>query len=84
MSAINDLHQRTTAICDRIAEARRLAGVDAWCNGYGILSDPHRVRLDVAAAHAKLGEALAMLRDTRWPRDEDYDALEREHNAARE
>jgi hypothetical protein len=80
-TSINDLSKRTSEIVAAVSEAQKLAGVDLWCNGYGILADPSRVRLDLAAAHAKLGEALKLLRETQWPRDDDYDALERAHNA---
>jgi hypothetical protein len=78
--SINELSKRTDAIVGAAGEAQKLAGVDLWCNGYGILADPNRVRLDLAAAHAKLGEALKLLRETKWPHEDEYDALEREHN----
>jgi hypothetical protein len=79
---LNDLSRRTDDIVAAVSEAQKLTSVDLWCNGYGILADPTKVRLDLAAAHAKLGEALKMLRETQWPRDEEYDALEREHNSS--
>ena len=81
--SINQLHDTTSAICDAVADAQKLVGCDLWCNGYGILADPSQVRLKLAEAHAKLGDALKLLRETRWPRDDEYDALEREHNACR-
>lgn len=80
MSTLNQLNKRTDDILDAVAEAQRLIGRDLWCNGYGIFADPNKVRLDLAAAHAKIGEALKVLRETQWPNDADYDALEREHN----
>jgi hypothetical protein len=78
--SLNQLSKRTGDIVAAVGEAQMLVGVDLWCNGYGILADPNRVRLDLAAAHAKVGEALKLLRETQWPRDDEYDALEREHN----
>lgn len=83
MSRLNDIKQRSDEICDAVAEAHRLAGKDIWCNGYGIIADPSMVRLELAAAHAKLGEALKLLRETPWPHDDDYGALELEHNGGR-
>jgi hypothetical protein len=78
--SINQLSKRTDEIVAAVGEAQKLVGVDLLCNGFGILADPTSVRLDLAAAHAKLGEALRLLRETDWPSDADYDALEREHN----
>lgn len=78
--SLSKFKARTDKVVDAVAEAQKLAGCDLWCNGYGILADPNKVRLDLAAAQSKLGEALVVLRETQWPRDDEYDALERAHN----
>lgn len=78
--SLNQFKARTDKVIDAVAEAQKLAGCDLWCNGFGILADPNRVRLDLAAAHAKLGDALKLMRETEWPSDAEYDTLERENN----
>lgn len=78
--SINQLNKTTDEISAAVAEVQRLVGCDLWCNGFGILADPSQVRSKLTDAHAKLGRALKLLRETRWPSDAEYDALEREHN----
>lgn len=78
---INELGKRTDAVLDPLGEAITLLRGPVWTNGYGVLADPSALRLRIAEASAHLDAALKALRETKWPTNREWDALEGAHNS---
>jgi hypothetical protein len=80
---LNELSKRTDLVLNRAERASdelRRCFHGRIINGWGIYSDPSQVRSALQDALTHIQAALNTMRDTDWPSNQDYDALEAAHN----